>query len=282
MAIALSGYALWIFSGGILVLIIWFWFFSNNTEPRTNISIRPKTIITDQSTQSKHLVVNQQASLKAQFDGIEKDIWIRNQLDRLDNSFSIYDIVKYKAIHQLTYSDLLECFEWRFKRLQVLIRDKYKCQKCLVVSEYNHVHHTYYLKNRLPWQIELTALITLCKDCHHKLHKNEIVKLYEIKHGVFVESSHFELYCYRCNGSGYLPQFKHVENGICFACWGSCINRTIFSEALTAVKKIGLSDSYEKERQYYRNFLNAQSTEGFVQNMAYSKSKSTSTDDLPF
>lgn len=27
--------------------------------------------------------------------------------------------------------------------------------------------------------------------------------------------------CVRCNGTGYLPQFKHVENGICFKCRGS-------------------------------------------------------------
>lgn len=26
--------------------------------------------------------------------------------------------------------------------------------------------------------------------------------------------------CSRCNGSGYLPQYEHVENGICFRCWG--------------------------------------------------------------
>lgn len=26
--------------------------------------------------------------------------------------------------------------------------------------------------------------------------------------------------CPRCGGTGYLPQFKHVENGICFLCRG--------------------------------------------------------------
>jgi DnaJ-class molecular chaperone len=27
--------------------------------------------------------------------------------------------------------------------------------------------------------------------------------------------------CPRCNGSGYLPQYGHVENGICFRCRGN-------------------------------------------------------------
>lgn len=26
--------------------------------------------------------------------------------------------------------------------------------------------------------------------------------------------------CSRCNGSGYLPQYAHVERGICFKCRG--------------------------------------------------------------
>lgn len=26
--------------------------------------------------------------------------------------------------------------------------------------------------------------------------------------------------CYRCGGTGYLPEFKHVEGGICFRCRG--------------------------------------------------------------
>ena len=26
--------------------------------------------------------------------------------------------------------------------------------------------------------------------------------------------------CPRCNGSGHLPQYQHVQRGICFLCWG--------------------------------------------------------------
>lgn len=27
--------------------------------------------------------------------------------------------------------------------------------------------------------------------------------------------------CPRCGGTGYLPQYRHVENGICFKCRGA-------------------------------------------------------------
>jgi DnaJ-class molecular chaperone len=31
--------------------------------------------------------------------------------------------------------------------------------------------------------------------------------------------------CIRCNGTGYLPQFMHVEAGVCFRCRGKRTNR---------------------------------------------------------
>jgi hypothetical protein len=27
--------------------------------------------------------------------------------------------------------------------------------------------------------------------------------------------------CDRCNGSGYIPRYNHIENGICFKCRGN-------------------------------------------------------------
>jgi hypothetical protein len=44
------------------------------------------------------------------------------------------------------------------------------------------------------------------------------------------------LKCPRCNGTGYLPQFKHVEDGICFLWHGSVISETIFSDRLKTIK----------------------------------------------
>jgi hypothetical protein len=37
------------------------------------------------------------------------------------------------------------------------------------------------------------------------------------KNDLFLESR----VCTRCNGTGYLPQFKHIEGGVCFKCRGA-------------------------------------------------------------
>lgn len=30
----------------------------------------------------------------------------------------------------------------------------------------------------------------------------------------------FKYACHRCSGSGYLPQYSHIQSGVCFACNG--------------------------------------------------------------
>lgn len=35
----------------------------------------------------------------------------------------------------------------------------------------------------------------------------------------FVEVKETQI-CPRCGSSGKLPQYNHVQNGICFKCWG--------------------------------------------------------------
>ncbi len=82
-----------------------------------------------------------------------------------------------------------------------------------------NIHHKYYVQGREPWEYPNEALITLCEDCHHKRHQDKQVPLY-------TESRHLItnlIPCSRCGGRGYLPQYHHVENGICFNCWGEGI-----------------------------------------------------------
>lgn len=32
----------------------------------------------------------------------------------------------------------------------------------------------------------------------------------------------FEAYsCKKCNGTGFIPEYKHIQDGICFSCWGT-------------------------------------------------------------
>jgi 5-methylcytosine-specific restriction endonuclease McrA len=79
-----------------------------------------------------------------------------------------------------------------------------------------HIHHKYYQKGLLAWEYPDAALITLCWDCHEELHKNATVpELDENGNQIRLLTC-----CPKCHGAGWLPQYKHVENGICFKCDG--------------------------------------------------------------
>jgi len=78
-----------------------------------------------------------------------------------------------------------------------------------------HVHHTYYDLELLPWEYAPDALQTLCVECHQKVHEHTHIPVY--RGGV--ELTNVKV-CDRCNGSGYIPEFSHYMDGICFECDG--------------------------------------------------------------
>jgi 5-methylcytosine-specific restriction endonuclease McrA len=63
--------------------------------------------------------------------------------------------------------------KWRRKRLNILRRDKYECRNCKrfgkVVTAVT-VHHIYFLKDHPEWRLASWNLISLCNDCHNKMH----------------------------------------------------------------------------------------------------------------
>lgn len=67
------------------------------------------------------------------------------------------------------YANALKSPQWISKRDRIKKRDGYECTKCNS-TKYLHVHHTYYLRDRMPWQVPDDCLITLCKSCHKKEH----------------------------------------------------------------------------------------------------------------
>ena len=79
-----------------------------------------------------------------------------------------------------------------------------------------NIHHTYYIEGRKPWEYDNEARVTLCEDCHKKRHETSDVPLYDSNKRLISNL----IRCDRCGGSGYLPQFSHVEHGICFKCGG--------------------------------------------------------------
>ncbi|MCP1996679.1 hypothetical protein [Flavobacterium sp. HSC-61S13] len=80
------------------------------------------------------------------------------------------------------------------------------------------VHHKLYYQDCLPWEYLDEELTTLCKSCHTKTHEEEKIPVYRSRGSKEFLYNSYD--CSRCGGSGILPEFKHVEKGICFSCNG--------------------------------------------------------------
>jgi hypothetical protein len=69
---------------------------------------------------------------------------------------------------------------WQRKRLEILDRDGWTCRCCDKESSDKipiqfHVHHLWYERDLLIWEIDNEGLVTVCDECHKKLH-NELAK----------------------------------------------------------------------------------------------------------
>lgn len=55
-----------------------------------------------------------------------------------------------------------------------------------------------------------------------------------------------KIICSDCNGSGYLPQYKHIQDGLCFNCGGFGLDEEISNE----------QQETPDPKEYYKNYLN--------------------------
>lgn len=62
------------------------------------------------------------------------------------------------------WKDELRDPRWQKRRLKILERDKWECQRCADASSTLNVHHLWY--DGEPWDVPDEALLTLCDDCH--------------------------------------------------------------------------------------------------------------------
>lgn len=70
------------------------------------------------------------------------------------------------------YYEALKSPQWVDKRERIKKRDGYTCTKCGCKDKLQ-VHHTYYLRDKMPWQVPDDCLITLCRSCHKKEHEGK-------------------------------------------------------------------------------------------------------------
>ncbi|MBN4933742.1 HNH endonuclease [Staphylococcus sp. EG-SA-6] len=79
------------------------------------------------------------------------------------------------------YMEFYHSKEWRNKRKQVLLRDKYLCQSCLRKGYVNpvkkgqrfYVHHIIELKDDWKKRLDINNLETVCAECHLESHRGQ-------------------------------------------------------------------------------------------------------------
>lgn len=58
---------------------------------------------------------------------------------------------------------------WQKKRLEVLNRAGFKCERCSDAASQLHIHHAYYKSGMKPWEYRDDTLFCLCEVCHSEV-----------------------------------------------------------------------------------------------------------------
>ena len=149
----------------------------------------------------------------------------------------------------MTYKEKLQTEDWRIRRIWIIQKDNYVCQvcgklgfdECLVITGLGdgdnveqleepiiapdedslelNVHHTCYRYGRDPWDYPDKELVTLCPECHKKIHEEQTIPVLDDNGRIIKNTTK----CDRCGGYGYIPEYSHIQSGICFKCWGEGI-----------------------------------------------------------
>src|SRR5213594_693703 len=67
---------------------------------------------------------------------------------------------------QSSYSELLKDPRWQRRRLEILNRANFQCERCDADNRTLHVHHLLYHKGAKPWEYADDDLMALCEQCH--------------------------------------------------------------------------------------------------------------------
>lgn len=73
-----------------------------------------------------------------------------------------------------SYKDKLKDPRWQRKRLEMLKRDDFQCQRCFDRDSPLEVHHKWYTAGLDPWEYDDECYISFCEFCHKVFHKNFI------------------------------------------------------------------------------------------------------------
>lgn len=88
----------------------------------------------------------------------------------LKRSFSVQELQAYeKRKRQKHYEHLLKDERWKLFRLRVMSERGCSCEYC-GSTETIQIHHTKYVKGRLPWEYDIKDMRVVCRICHKKIH----------------------------------------------------------------------------------------------------------------
>jgi hypothetical protein len=73
----------------------------------------------------------------------------------------------------ISFSEQYNHPNWQRKRLEVMERDEFKCMTCGNKQKLLHVHHNTY-DGKYLWECRMQSMITLCVDCHEKIHGRKL------------------------------------------------------------------------------------------------------------
>lgn len=71
---------------------------------------------------------------------------------------------------QINFDEELSKNEWKEKRKKILKRDRFKCAICGCDYKTLNIHHLKYFSDREYWDYPNELLVTVCRDCHQKIH----------------------------------------------------------------------------------------------------------------
>ena len=68
---------------------------------------------------------------------------------------------------------------WKEFSYRIFVRDNFTCQArgCKGGCKELHCHHIRYIQNRYIWQVPENLCITVCADCHSRIHGRDLHKI---------------------------------------------------------------------------------------------------------
>lgn len=119
------------------------------------------------------LSLDERKNLYYKIDSIPKKGRTNKQkqiLKKLRRSFT-EQVIKEIESHKRKeyYNRLLDDKRWKEFRLKVMSERGNKCEYC-GGTDILQIHHTFYIRGKMPWEYEINDMRVLCKKCHQRIH----------------------------------------------------------------------------------------------------------------